>query len=472
MSLDKHHYFFLFVAFLFVGIVSVELFSDGMFMDGLWYACISRNMAEGSGTFWSPHFSKAYLNEFYQHPPLALGLQSVFFYIFGDSIFVERFYSLFTFGIVAYLMVQIWKELSGDAKSGWIPLFFWVIIGTVAWCAKNNMLENTMSIFVCASVLFYLKSQKDKRFLWIFLTGFSLTLGLLSKGFVCLYVWGLPFFYFLIKRRQNFIQMSLDTIGIIAFTILPLLILFYTVPEVQNNMSKYFEYQVLGSFENEVTVESRFAIVEKFIGAVMPSLLIALVIAAISFYKQKDKELLKSNLRIALVFMALTLAGVLPIMVSLKQRAFYILTVYPFISIALAYFVYPVIKDEIEKIDAASKGFRIFKIVTLLVILVSIGLSIAQVGRIGREKALIEDCRMIIAEVGEGATINICPSIYHFHSMKGYLMRYGHVSTQHNPEQLNKYYLFHSECKAEEYVKGYEELDLGLEGFGLYKVAN
>ena len=158
MKLEKHHYLFLFIIFLFLGIVSTELFSDGMFMDGLIYADISRNMAEGLGSFWKPHFTDTLFNVFYEHPPLAFGLQSIFFKLFGDNIYIERFYSLLTYVIVGCLIVLIWSKLTSYKKTGWLPLFLWLSTNYVTWALANNMLENTMSIFVCLSVLFYLNS--------------------------------------------------------------------------------------------------------------------------------------------------------------------------------------------------------------------------------------------------------------------------------------------------------------------------
>ncbi|MDD3741662.1 MAG: glycosyltransferase family 39 protein, partial [Bacteroidales bacterium] len=236
MKLEKHYYFYLFISFVFIGIVSFELFSDGMFMDGLMYASISHNMSEGLGSFWQPHFSNTLLNEFYEHPPLAFGLQSIWFNIFGDSIYVERLYSLFTYIVVGYLIVLIWGKLTNDRRTAWIPLSFWLITSDVIWSVSNNMLENTMTIFVCLSVLFYFKSAENKNFLWIVLSGLSLSLGLLTKGFFCLYIWSIPFFMWLFKRERTFMHMFLETIVMILSTLLPIALLYFIVPAAKNNM--------------------------------------------------------------------------------------------------------------------------------------------------------------------------------------------------------------------------------------------
>ncbi|NQY66294.1 MAG: glycosyltransferase family 39 protein, partial [Flavobacteriales bacterium] len=216
MKLDKHHYLFLFVGFLFLTIVSGGLFSEGMFMDGLLYADISRNMANGLGSFWHPHLSNNLHPEFYEHPPLALGLQSIFFKLFGDSILVERFYSLLTYVLVGYLIVSIWGKLTGDKKTGWVPILLWITMDNVTWAVANNMLENTMSIFVCLSVLLYLKSDERKRFMWIILAGISLACGVLTKGFLCLYIWSIPFFTLLFRREKNLVSAFVDTVILVV----------------------------------------------------------------------------------------------------------------------------------------------------------------------------------------------------------------------------------------------------------------
>ena len=127
-------------------------------MDGLLYAAISNNMANGMGTFWKPYISDSLFPEFYEHPPLAIGLQSLWFRLFGDSILVERFYSLFTYLLIGIGIVGVWKQLGKSVKSGWIPLFFWLMVSNVIWAVSNGMLENTMAIFIMFSAWSYLKA--------------------------------------------------------------------------------------------------------------------------------------------------------------------------------------------------------------------------------------------------------------------------------------------------------------------------
>lgn len=469
MKLEKHHYFYLFVGFLFLGVTSIELLPEGMFLDGLLYADISRNMAEGLGSFWKPHLSYSLFNEFYEHPPLALGLQSLWFRIFGDSIYVERFYSLFTFIINGSLIVLIWGKLSNDKKSGWIPLFFWVTISGVVWSTANNMLENTMSIFVCLSVLFYFNSLDNSRFLWIVLSGLSLSLGLLTKGFLCLYIWSVPFFIWLFKRKKSFRQMTIETLILILITILPIALLYFLVPAAQNNMLNYFNMQIIGSINDVKTVDTRFAIIGMFVESIIFPLVIGIIVIIVALKQKVEKKLLTVNLKEAIIFISIVFSGIFPVIISMKQRGFYILTVYPLFAIGLAYFLYPILNPVIDNIKSETKGFKIFKVISIGIVPISILLSILQVNKIGRDKIMINDSKEVISVIGENITINICPEMFSLWSLHGYFSRYGNVSLDSNEENRCQYYLSLENCNKEYLNKNYELMSVETEKYKLYR---
>ena len=103
--------FYLSVFGIILIIISPSLLSDGMFLDGLLYAVISKNLANGIGDFWHLHLTKTLSPIFFEHPPLAFGLQSLFFKILGDSIFVEKLYSFLTYVVTGIIIVKIWKKL-------------------------------------------------------------------------------------------------------------------------------------------------------------------------------------------------------------------------------------------------------------------------------------------------------------------------------------------------------------------------
>ena len=136
--------FWLLLIGLFLILVSNSLLTEGMFFDGVTYASISRNMAEGQGTFWNPHYTQTLYPEFRQHPPLALGMEALAFKAFGDHLWVEKAYSVLMFLLSGLLIALIWKRTTNNIRWAWLPLLFWLAMPLVTWCATNNMLENTM----------------------------------------------------------------------------------------------------------------------------------------------------------------------------------------------------------------------------------------------------------------------------------------------------------------------------------------
>ncbi len=460
---------YILISTVFIGIVAPSLFSDGMFADGLDNAVISRNMANGLGHFWQPHYTDVIDAEFYEHPPLMFGLQSIWFRLIGDSIYVERFYSLATFIIVGILVVLIWREITDDFKTGWLPLLFWVAVPKVSWACANNMLENTMSVFVTAAALFYLKSLKANRVSYIVLCGLSLALGFLSKGFFALFIWSFPFFIWLFNKENKFIYMVGDTVLIVFVTAMPIYGLIELYPEAANNLINYFDQQILGRMLHLKTVTSRFYIIGRFINEIVPPLLIGLVFVLIAWRRNVELRLLKTNLRKTLTFFLLTLSGVIPIMISLKQSSFYILAVYPFFALSLGYLLYPLVKKMLIRIDTNSKIYRRFVYFTYCLILVSMTISVAQAGRIGRDHNEISDCYLVIAEVGKGKTINICDDMFKNWSLHGYYARYGNISLDPGNKFKYDYYLTRMDCDSSILTGSYRKVLLRTKEYHLYR---
>jgi 4-amino-4-deoxy-L-arabinose transferase-like glycosyltransferase len=467
--LRKEIIFYLAVIGVFLCIVAPNLFSDGMFMDGLFYATISRNMAEGLGSFWYPHLSQTLFPQFHEHPPLALGLQSLWFMVFGDSIYVERFYSLSTFVVTGLLIVLIWKELTDEIKTGWIPLLFWITVPAVSWACANNILENTLSIFICLPVYFYLKSHKKHRYFYLLLSGMALALGLLTKGFVALFPWSLPFWFWALRVNRNFWSMLRDILLLLIFTVLPVILLFYLSESAADSLVKYFNIQVIHSLQNVQTVDTRFAIIGIFLIKIIPPLVTGGLLIMISEKNQSDLALLKSRGRYSLIFLFLCLSGVLPIMISLKQRGFYILAVYPFFALSIAYFLYPLFKRKLEKFKEGTRGFKIFSLFSCLILAAGILLSILQVNRTGRDKNKLHDIHLIIEKVGRDEVINMCHDLHTDWSLRGYFARYANISLDYSYETEHPYFIVKGVCDFKELEAKYSKMDLPLTEYTLYQ---
>jgi len=459
--------FYLLAAGVYLLIVFKDLFSNGMFLDGLIYSTVSKNLANGLGTFWNPHFTSTFLPEFHEHPPLAFGIQSIFYKIFGESRFIDRFYSLLTVIISGYIIVRIWKNLG--YRNGWLPLFIWILTPTVFWASYNNLLENTLTIFILLSVFFCLKNQIDNNYLFIFLSGLMLSLGFLTKGFVAFFPWTFPFLLWLFLKQKKFGKMAIESALILVFTITPLIVLVLLVPDAGPSLKKYIDGQVINSLKNIVTVDSRFDIIKRLFFELIPSACLCILFVIWVRIKKNPAIFIKENISKTGVFVCLGLTGVLPIMISLKQSGFYIVPTYPFFAIATAVFIYPFIDSFIISINYKSKGFVFFKWIAYGLFIAGIILSLASTNRFSRDKEIITDTFIILPEIPEGTVININPAMYDDWSLHAYYGRFKNISLDPEPESKREYLLIKKEYYSDTINLLYNNIKLNALDYQLFK---
>lgn len=436
---QKSIYFYLAVLTVFLGICSPLLFTHGMFMDGTIYAVLAKNMALGKGSFWLPHFSDTFLPVFCEHPPMAIWIESLCFRIFGTSIFVERFYAVLCIIFIGFLMMKIWKEIVNETVTAWFPLFLFVSVPIITWTATNNMLENSMSIFICFSVWFYLIGMRKKKYYFTIFSGLSLFLGVLCKGVVAFFPWTFPFWIWIFSKKMPFKQVICDTIVLIVCTLLPLILCYISSQEAKLFFDTYLSKQLFSSVAGlKVTVESRFFILKKLFDNMIPCLVLTtgMFIALIA---AKKTNLLKIQLRNSLIFFALSLCGILPIMLSFKQSGFYIVPAYPFLTIAFALPFQPFIQQLMEKINASSKGFRTFKVIVCVLFLSVIVFAFTQKGKIGRDSKELQTVFTCCDYIPPNTTISIDLKTRSQWGMQGYFARYKDITLDHS--NAHTYYL-------------------------------
>jgi 4-amino-4-deoxy-L-arabinose transferase-like glycosyltransferase len=460
--------FYLFVAGVFLLIVYQDILSNGMFLDGLIYSTVSKNLANGIGTFWNPHFTSTCLPEFHEHPPLAFGIQSLFYSLLGESRFIDRLYSLLTVFITGYVILKIWK-VSGY-KYGWLPLFIWLITPTVFWASYNNLLENTLTVFISLSILFYLKNQEKRSFLCIFLSGFMLALGFLTKGFVAFFPWTFPFLLWIFLKQKPFAKMVIESAGIFLCTFVPLLLLILLFPVARMSLHKYIDNQVINSLKNVVTVNSRFDILKRLFSELVPAAVLCVFFPVFACIRKWPVTVKKESGRKALVFISLGLTGVLPIMISLKQSGFYIVPVYPFFAIGACILIYPFVDFLLVRVNYKSGGFRIFKWIGYAVFLTGIILSLYFSDHFSRDPDKIKDTYSVIDEIPAGTIININPGMYDDWSLHAYYNRFKNISL--DPDLYNKreYLLLKNEYYSDTLNYRYKIVRLNAKNYKLFKM--
>lgn len=420
---------------LFLLLISPCFLTEGMFMDGLIYSTFSRNLFNkvGSATFWTPYFSETFLTNFHGHPPLAFGLQSICYY-FGDSFYVDKIYSVLTFVIAGVVMIMIWKILTNNINLSWVPLAFWVTIPLVFWGATNNMLENTMQVFTILCLYFCIKGYKNKQYYFLLIAGLMLFLAFLTKGFTGLYLLSFPFFHWVFFRDSNIKTMFANTVIMLIGLIGPLIILFICNETAFSYILEYCNVQVVRSVNHVQTVDSRFYIVWRFIEEIMiPVITIGIILLA----AKNGRVKLRDNVYLKWIYLlsAITLSGILPIMISLKQSGFYILTVFPICSIVLGLIVLPTV----EKMQIKSRTKNLFAYFSIFFLCIGIASNIYFCGQIGRDKTLLKDIHTILPYLQDGEVVSISDDLYHNYALHGYLARTKNISLDAKTTKQNNF---------------------------------
>ena len=463
--MKKEYLFYLAISTIFIFIVSPSLFSKGMFMDGILYADISKNLAHGIGSFWDLKITETFYPHFHEHPPLVFALQSIFFRIFNDTLVSERIYSLFTFFLTAWVITKIWKEITikDFHNIAWFPLFLTLSVPVTTWSAANNMLENTMMVFTSSSILFIIKSTKSNRLINLIIGGFILFLAFMSKGLVALYILSFLFWYWIFIKNSSLKDFIISSSILLISFLMPFLIIYLTQPEGIDSLMAYFNKQIVRSIDEVVTVESRLFIVKRLFNELIPSGIIVLLI--IIFTRKSKIKLDRSEW--GFIFFATALSGVIPIMISMKQSGFYILSTYPLFAIAFSLLIAPKLSFLVEKINIKSIKYKIFTIAIFIAFGFSIVFAYIQTKNVSRDKDIISDIYTLKSVVPDNSTISISPNLYKNWALHGYFYRYSNI----NLDKLNFYhkYLLVPLNYKDTLLNNYTKYNIKLKYFELFE---
>lgn len=468
--------FWLIAFSLLTGLTLPTLIKDGMFMDAMLYTCVSHNLSMGIGTFWFPQFSVhnvAGLSSFHEQPPLVFGIQSIFYMIFGNSMYVERFYTFLTMCITAILINQLWEEIyNGNSKLkklGWLPIILWITIPVCFWSYSNNMQENTMGIFTLFAVFIIYKSLRAGLInpaLWIF-SGVFIFLATLSKGLPGLFPITVPFLYWLTNKRIRFSRILLQTFFI---TLIPLIIygILFLFPESKESLSIYFLKRALHRINDVPTVGSRFYILFRLLMELLPQILLVGLFVLISRIK-RIKIILSEQIHESVFFLLVGLSASLPLMLTLVQKGFYFVPALPFFAIGLSILIVPVILNLTERIITKNKRFRIVVLLSLLLFIGTTSFAMLQKGKTSRNKELLHDVYLIGKIVPRQATVTIPITMWDEWDLQCYLMRYFNISLE--TSETNSFYIIRKSINLDT-LSDYTKAPLPTLEYELYKRQN
>ncbi len=418
MRKDSKYLFF--VGGIYLLLVSFCISSKGMFLDGTFYAAIAKNLAAGKGSFWDLHFSLTKDPHFMSHPPLVFAILAFLYKIFGYSFVVEKIYSATTFLFAGFFIVRIWDLLdeSTEKTTSWLPLFIMLLFPVTIWAAQNNLLDNTMVVFDLAAIYFIFKS-KTKTFLHSLFAGLMLFLAFMSKGLPALYPLSLPIFLIFFHKEFNLSKLIKIFTGLGLGLIVPFALIFSFNKDAIIFFETYFNHQILKSIDKKT---HRFFNYDIII-FLLQETAIPLIISILSLILQKNKNYDKKN--IFTLFM-LGLSGVLPILLSWKQRRFYLIAVLPVFALMFGFFLKDYAKKIVEKLNLLK--FDILKITTFVLFFSAFLIIIKNYNKICRDKALLTDISEISTITNENKILSVTTKTYTNWALQAYLMRFYDIS--------------------------------------------
>ena len=427
--------------------------THGLFLDGLIYAVVSRNLAVGVGSFWRPVFTHTLEPAFFaDHPPLGLGIQSLFFRVLGEGFWVENLYSLVCALVAVALIVWIWRMVApGMREVAWLPVLLWSMIPVVTWAYSYNMLEITQSVFTLGACGALIHTFQSRRPTAVGITVAALLTGaaFFTKGPTGLFPLAAIILYKVATNKLGWRSAIIWTAVLTAVVALVSAIVL-TNEAARSNLTLYYNTQLGPSLDGtRGGGGSRLRIFETLLAQIGPIIGLALVFLFINRWRWRVDT--SAGCRAGVFCFLLALSASLPVGLSPRQSGHYLLSSFPFYAIAVALLVGPVVSDLIRRIRTSTLAYKIFAGVSALVLVSLIVFSASKWGEIGRDRDLIEDVWRIEEVVGARETIALCYELKREWTMHGYFSRYSR--TEIDPSETRRRFMVSRDSRCRDSIE-------------------
>lgn len=436
---------------LFILSVILPLLRQGMFLDGVTYAAIAKNLSLDHGTLWQPFYSETLFPVFYEHPPFAIYLESLFFRVLGEHCQVENIYSFCI--ILMQIALISWYWLKKE-KLSWhhlaVLLLVWILVPLNTRVFTNNMLESTLTVFTTAASFLLLCPAKNKWVDWAYLFGASIAilLGLLSNGPTAFFPVAIPVLLALGAKPVNSfvfgLQRSLRLMGIIM---LVLTTFYFIFPAAWQNTQQYILTQVMPSLLGDripiYTNMKHLHVIYLYFRAVGFVFLFALICIVIAARLQEHP--IGQDIKQALsqpqflFFFYLSLLASLPVGMSHRQALNYIAQCAPFITLACLYLCHKpclIILAHCGKSEFLLRILHGFSLVCFVMVVI---FTIPRGTQFNRDESLLKDIHVLIPQLQQASIVSTSKAVYEQWISAAYFSRYSMIALEQSERQ--KYYL-------------------------------
>jgi hypothetical protein len=140
---------------------------------------------------------------------------------------------------------------------------------------------------------------------------------------------------------------------------------------------------------------------------------------------RKEKNTLTN---VALAFFLVGMAGILPLMVTLEQRGFYLVTGLPFVTTAIALLCVPGALKFSAGLEARSALRKSLSVAGALLLTGTLIATFILAGKPKRDREMLSDVKLISQHAGTGKILSTDANTFAVWSLQGYLMRYYDIS--------------------------------------------
>jgi 4-amino-4-deoxy-L-arabinose transferase-like glycosyltransferase len=471
---EKKMWPFWLVTFAFVLILIVsQLIQDGAFMDGMLYVTVGKNLAEGYGTFWQPHISKVDL-PFHEQPPLYFGLLALFYKVLGTSMYVERLFCFTCFSLTGFYIHKLWKcifiQNEKIAVLSWLPVLFWSTIPICFWAYTNFVEETVMTLFVVMAVYYsFIGLFLEKRTIYnLIIAGVFIFLATLTKGFQGLFPVIAAGVFWIVTKKISFWKMLFYSLILTGVPFLIYSFLVLSNHSVYESFQTYFNKRLVTTFNGiNATTNDRTFLLQQLFFHLLPILCVSLITWLIAKKHSTLTSEKTSNKQVIVWLIIIGLSGSLPLMVTLEQRTWYLVTSLPFFAIAISIYTASNIQGFINKININSKGFKFFHRISWTLFFASILFVFSQIGNTKRDKEVLADVYTFGKIIPYGSIITIPPPMCMDFNFKEYMIRYFYISSD-DSKAKHHYLISKKELPCDLVPKEYKRYSVETQKFDLY----
>jgi len=465
--------FIILMCALFAAFQITRVFMVGLSGDGMCYAAIAMNMAHGIGSLWQPSYTPTVLPVYYDHPPLAFFLQSLFFRILGDGFYVEKIYGAVTAFFNIMVILLLWKTMQSHFRweQSWLAIFCWLLVPLNIYVYHSNLLEGTLVVFTTLSAWLVFYGLRHGRSIYFLPAAALMTLAFLTNGLEAFSALSMPFIFYVIFKQVSFNRMAWQTLLLSVVTLLFIALIMLYIP-ARHSIETYWNTAVFTTLSGHrggtYTGWRHFAGINLVLRHLYPLIGVTCIVLCIKAYYEKSWATVKTVLfkKNVIFLLIMALVTMLPVLVSIRQHEHYFFPAFPFFVLFFLEILTPIVMSWIQGLNVQSRGYKIFLSISIIFAVLVLLNIIHSAGKVCRDQDLYQDISSISRLTGDGVTLSSSPAFWTDGNwiIHAYFYRYHHIALSPNIGQM--YYLTLAQNAP---PAGYQYLTLSLRQLMLWK---